>query len=218
MEPGPSKVAEILAGYLIPSACREEILGDMRERYRSGWGYCLEAAQVIPCAIYSRVCRTTDGVMALMQAGSMYTAFLIAAKCFDAAAISEKYGLARLAIPPVIVLAVMSLADAYSNPRKRWLLKPLFAPTLGFAAAYIEQQMYRQWSLPVSVFAWGSGAGLLLVWTLRLAIPAITDRPQAVNAPAFWRKLELVPLSFSAKSALVPGGILLLVIVYLLIR
>ena len=49
MESGPSKVAETIAGWLIPPACREEILGDMRERYQSGLRYFLEAAHVIPC-------------------------------------------------------------------------------------------------------------------------------------------------------------------------
>ena len=216
MESGPSKIAERIAGGLVPPACREEILGDMRERYRSGLRYFLEAAHVIPCVIYSRICRTTDAVLALMEVASMYTAFVLVANGFDPVLILDRSGLARLAIPPAIVLATMSLADAYSNPQRRWPLKPLVAPTLGFTVAYIEQAIYRQWSLPLSVFAWGSGTGMLLVSSLRLAFPSIADRPQAANAPAFWQKLELVPLSLSPKSALVPCGILLIVILYLL--
>ncbi len=219
MEPGPSKVTEIIAGWLVPPACREEILGDMRERYRSGLGYFLEAVHVIPCVIYSRICRTTDNVVALMQAASMYTAFVIAAKCSDPALILDESGFAGLAIPPVIVLATMSLADAYSNPQKRWPLKLLIAPTIGFAVAWIEQSMYRHWSLPASVFAWGSATGLILISTLRLAFPPITDRPQASNTPAFWQKLEIAPLSLGSKSTLVRWGmILLVVILYLLGR
>jgi hypothetical protein len=218
MESGPSKVAEIIAGWLVPPACREEILGDMRERYRSGLRYFLEAAHLIPCVIFSRICRTTDAVLALMEVASLYTAFVIVAKYFDPVLILGRSGFARLAIPPVIVLATMSLADAYSVPQRRWPLKPLVAPTLGFAVAYTEQSMYRQWSLPPSVFAWGSGTGLLLVSTLRLEFPSIADQPQAAHAPAFWQKLELVPLSLSPKNVLVPCGILLAVILYLLGR
>ena len=103
-------------------------------------------------------------------------------------------------------------------PKKRWPLKPLVAPTFGFTVAYIEQSMYRQWSLPVSVFFWGSGTGLLLVSTLRLAFPSIAGQPQAAHALAFWQKLELVPFWLSAKSILVPCGILLAAILYLLGR
>lgn len=218
MESGPSKVAETIAGYLLPPACREEILGDMRERYRSRFGYFLEALDVIPCVIYSRICRTIDAVVALMEAASMYTAFVIAARCVDVTLLSAKGGFARLAIPPIVVLAVMSIADAYSDPKRRWPLKALLAPTLGFAIAYIEQSMYRQWALPISVLAWGSGAGLLFVSTLRLTFPPIADRPQAANVPAFWQKLELAPLSLNPRSALLPCGILLAVILYLLGR
>jgi hypothetical protein len=218
MESGPSKVAETIAGYLLPPACREEILGDMRERYRSRFGYFLEALHEVPCVIYSRICRTTDAVVALMEAASMYTAFVIAAKCVDVTLLSAQSGFARLAIPPMVVLAVMSVADAYSDPQRRRPLRPLFAPTLGFAVAYFEQLMYRQWSLPMSVFAWGSGTGLLLVSTLRLIFPPIADRPQAANVPAFWQKLELATLSLNPRSALVPCGILLAVLLYLLVR
>ena len=218
MESGPSKVAETIVGYLLPPACREEILGDMRERHRSGLGYFAEALQVIPLVIYSRIRRTTDAVVALMEVASMYTAFVVVANWVDPTLISADSGLARLAIPSAVVLAVMSLADAYSDPQRRWPLKPLFAPTLGFAVAYIEQSIYVQWSLPASVFAWGSGTGLIFVSTLRVAFPPVTDRRQAANAPAFWQKLNLAPLSLSRKSALVPCAILLAAILYLLGR
>lgn len=218
MESGPSKVAETIVGYLLPPACREEILGDMRERYRSRFGYFLEALHVVPCVIYSRICRTADLVVAFMQAASMYTAFVIAARCVDVTLLSAESGFARLAIPPIVVLAVMSVVDAYSDPKRRWPLKPLFAPSLGFTIAYIEQSKYRQWSLPMSVFAWGSGTALLLVSTLRLTFPPIAHRPQAANVPAFWQKLELAPLSLSPRRALVPCGILVAVILYLLVR
>jgi hypothetical protein len=216
MESGPSKVAETIAGYLLPPACREEILGDMRERYRSALGYFVDALQMIPCVIYSRICRTTDAVIALMEVASMYTAFVLAAKWFDSTLISANSGLARLAIPPVVVLVVICVADAYSTPQRRWPLKPLFAPILGFTVAYLEQSIHRQWTLPASVFALGSGTGLLFASTLRLAFPPITDRPHAAKVPAFWQKLELAPLSLSPKSALVPCGILLIVILCLL--
>jgi hypothetical protein len=218
MESGPSKVAETIVGCLLPPACREEILGDLRERHRSGLGYFVEALHVIPLVIYSRIRRTTDAVVALMEVASMYTAFVVVANWVDPTLISADSGLARLAIPSAVVLAVMSLADAYSDPQRRWPLKPLFAPTLGFAVAYIEQSMYVQWSLPASVFAWGSGTGLIFVSTLRVAFPPVTDRPQAANAPAFWQKLELSPFSLSRKSALVPCAILLAAILYLLGR
>jgi len=218
MESGPSKIAELIAKWLLPPASREEILGDMRERHRSELRYLLEAAQVIPCAIYSRIRRTTDGMIALIETTALYTAFVIVAKFRDPLLILARSGLARLMIPPLIVLAMVSLADAYGDPARRWPLKPLFAPVLGFTVAYAGQWMYRRWSLPAPVFAWGSGTGLLLVATLRVAFSPIADRPHAAKAPAYWQKLELAPLSLNPKSALVPCVIVLAAILYMLAR
>ncbi len=98
MESGPSKIGEAIARWLVPPACCEEVLGDMRERHQRSAPYLLEAAQVIPCVIYSRICRTTDAVVALMEALSMYTAFVIAAWSLDRALLSDQRGFARLAI------------------------------------------------------------------------------------------------------------------------
>jgi hypothetical protein len=221
MESGPSKISEVIAGWLIPPACREEVLGDMRERHQGSAPYLLEAAYLIPCVIYSRICRTTDAVVALTEAVSMYTAFAMAAWWLDRAALMDQRGFVRLAIPPAIFLAATILADAYSNPKRRWqlkrlLLKPLFGPMLGFALSYAVQSMLGQWAIPASVLAWGSGISLLLISTLRLAFPPIADQPQAANAPAFWQKLEFAPLPFWLKGAVFPAAIMLAVILYLL--
>jgi len=213
VESGPTKVAETIAGWLLPPACREEILGDMRERYRSGPDYFFEALHLIPSMVYSRICRTTDPVVALMEGLSMFTAFVIAARCFDAVLIFARDGYARLALPAVVALAGMSLADAYSDPRRRWPLKPLLAPALGFAAAYVQQSMYRRWSLPANVMGWGTVVSYMLVSTIRLLFPPPAERPQAARIPASWQKLELAPLPRIPKSLLVP--ILLAVILYL---
>ena len=218
MESGPSKISEAVTWWLVPPACREEILGDMRERYQGPARYFLEAAHVIPCVIHSRICRTTDAVVALMEAASMYTAFLMATWWLDRAMLLNARTFAHLAIPPAIFLAATILADAYSDPQKRRPLKPLFGPAIGFALAYIVQSTQNRWALPPSVFAWGSALSFLLVSTLRLTFPPITERPQAANAPAFWQKLELAPPSLGLKIALLPCGVLLAVILYLLVK
>jgi hypothetical protein len=132
----------------------------------------------------------------------------------DHALLLNQQGFTRLAIPTAILLAAIILADAYSNPKKRWPLKPLFGPILGFALAYLVQ--LSPWALPAPVLAWGGGISVLLVSTLRLTFPPVTDRPQAANAPAYWQKLELLPLSPGLKSGLLPCAILLAVILYLL--
>jgi hypothetical protein len=147
-----------------------------------------------------------------MEALTMYTAFVIAAWSLDRTLLSDQRGFARLAIPAVICLAATILGDAYSNPQRRWLLQPIAAPTLGFTFAFIVQSMVKRWALPAPVFAWGSAVSLLLVATLRLIFPPVTDRPQVAKIPTYWQKLEISPLSLDLKSILLSCGVLLAVI------
>jgi len=64
MESGPSKIVEALVHWLLPPACREEVLGEMRERNGSSAQYLIEATCTVPSVIYSRIRRTTDAVLA----------------------------------------------------------------------------------------------------------------------------------------------------------
>ena len=218
MESGPPKIIEKLVAWLIPPASREEVLGDLRERNETTTQFLFEAAYTIPFVIYSRIRRTTDAVVALMQAGSMYTAFVMSAAWLDRGLLANERGFARLAIPPVVALAVLMLADAYSNPKRRWPLKPVFAVILAMGAALGCEVWLDRWSLPADVLSWGLGMSALIVSTLRLIFPPVTERPQAAHAPAFWQKLELTPLGLRLKDAIVPVGILLVLIFYLLRR
>jgi hypothetical protein len=216
MESGPPKIIETLLGWLIPPASREEVLGDLRERYENPARYLAEAVHAVPCVIYSRMRRTTDPVVALMQGVSMYTAFVMAASWRDRALLLDERGFLRLAIPPCVALVTLMIADAYSNPKRRWPLKPLFGAILAVGAALACEAYLDRWGLPVDVLEWGGAMSALLVSTIRLMFPPITDRPQAANMPAFWQKLELSPLALRLRDALVPAAILLVLIFYLL--
>jgi hypothetical protein len=216
MESGPSKIAEAVVYWLLPPACREEVLGDMRERNGSSAQYLVEATCIVPSVIYSRIRRTTDAVLSLMVAASMYTAFMMSAWWLDRELLFREYGYAQVAIPPAIFLVAIILADAYSNPKKRWPLKPLFGPTLGLALTYAVELNHR-WALPASVLACGAALSILLVSALRLLFPPVAERPQTAKIPALWQKLELAPPSFSLGGALLPCAVVLAIILYLAI-
>lgn len=216
MESGPSKIAESLVYWLLPPACREEVLGDMRERNQNSAQYLVEATCTVPSVIYSRILRTTDAAVTLFMAVSMYTAFVMSAWWLDPDLLSSENGFARVAIPPAIFLAAIILSDAYSDPKKRWPLKPLFGPALGFALTSALELNHR-WALPASVLASGGALSVLLASTLRLTFPPLTERPQTAKIPAFWQNLELSMPSFSLKNALLPCAVLLAIVLYLLI-
>jgi hypothetical protein len=93
MGSGPSKTAEAIVGTLIPPVCREEVLGDLHERYISPRKYVLEALRTIPLVIVSRIRRTADPQVLLMQAFAWYVSFLGAAWLRDRAFLNEPWDL-----------------------------------------------------------------------------------------------------------------------------
>jgi hypothetical protein len=190
MAPGPSPVVEKVAGFFIPPACREEVLGDLRERYRGPAQYFFDAVTAIPCVIYSRIRRTTDAVLILVEWMSIYAMLVFATLWLNRATLLEQWSYLRLAIPPTIILAVTTLVDAYADPRKR-RFDPLIGPGVGLGVACAFTYMGLP-GLPVFVFNLGGFAGTLIVATLRVMFPPIADQPVAAKIPAFWRRLELV--------------------------
>lgn len=54
----PHPVLEAVAGALIPHRRRDEILGDLCERYTSVWRYMFDALQVVPAVVLSETLRS----------------------------------------------------------------------------------------------------------------------------------------------------------------
>jgi hypothetical protein len=79
MYSGPSKIAEAIVSVLIPPACREEVIGDLHERFKSSSQYAVDALRTVPLVIISRIRRTADPQMLLIQAFALYMSFLGAA-------------------------------------------------------------------------------------------------------------------------------------------
>jgi hypothetical protein len=187
MESGPPKIIQLL----IPPACREEVLGDLREE-SAGLGKMLHTAFYV---LLSRVRRTSDPVVLLMEALALYTAFVVVAGWTQPVLLFDPAGLLALAIPPAAMLVVLILSDAYSDPKKKSLYKPMQAVILGAvfaAAAGIE-------FLPRLVLMMGTGFGALLILPIRTIFPPVTERAHAAKIPAMWQKLELAPVAGFAK-------------------
>lgn len=185
---------ERAVGLLIPAASREEVLGDMRERCGSTYEFLGEASHVVPLVIVSRVMRTSDPLLLLMEAVMAFTAFFTAAWWLERTMLYSEWGLVRLAIPVTGMLLALMLADAYSDPKKRWAMRPMVGPVLGIGLAFAADRSMGQWELPRLVMLWGVGMGMLLVSTMRMMFPPAADQLQAARIPAFWLKLAAVSL------------------------
>src|SRR5689334_16160478 len=116
MRPHPSKTAEAAVAVFVPPACRAEVVGDLYERYRSPGQYGMDAVRTIPLVILSRIRRTADSQVVVMQALALYASFLGAAWLKDRAFLSGDWGLFRLAIPAGMAMLGLILEDAYAKP------------------------------------------------------------------------------------------------------
>ena len=104
---------EAIVGMLLPPACREEVLGDLCERFTGPGQYIGSALCVIPWVILSRIRRTTDVLLLATEALLIYGSFLVAAWYTDRALLMSEGGLLRLAIPTAIQLAGLMLHRAW---------------------------------------------------------------------------------------------------------
>jgi hypothetical protein len=192
MNSGPSKTAEAIVAVFVPPACREEVLGDLHERYSSSGQYGLDAVRTIPLVIISRIRRTADPQVLLMQAFALYASFLGAAWLKDRALLSEQWGLLRLAIPAGMAMVGLILEDAYSKPVRRSPLKLARGPVLGLGLALASQGMFRisnpDLALPSWITFYGCALSLLLSSAVRMSFPPATDQLQGANVPADWLK------------------------------
>jgi hypothetical protein len=215
--PAPPRALETLVGLFIPPACREVVLGDLHERYilrlrtpRASGGllpYLADVLVTVPLVILSRIRRTTDFQVLLMEAFVLYLSFWGAAKFMDAAFLGDRFGLLRLAIPAATALLALMLEDAYAMPGRPWPMKAIRAPVFGLGMAVLSQWMLPvdnpELRLPRWILWCGTGTGLLLVAAARMLFPPPADRPQGAasdagqNGPAFWMQLASEPVRLS---------------------
>lgn len=203
----PPKIIEKVLSVIIPPACREEVLGDLYEGCGSSGEYIREALRVVPMVILSRIRRTADSQVLLMQATALYLSFLGAAWYQGKAFLFEDSGLLRLSIPPLWVLFGLIFDDVYTYSDKRSLLKRMRGPVIGFGFAYLSQVTLsadnRTLALPPQVMYFGSAAGLLFSIGLRYLFPPVIDRPAGAGAPALWLKHTAEPFRIAPQIILI---------------
>jgi hypothetical protein len=109
METGPPEVIERFVRALTPAACREHVLGDLRERYSSPTRYLRDALNTIPFVVGSGMRRVFHpGLSAIAAAifwGMVYQGPL-----------QPGWGILLALIPALLSVAALVLRDVYRIP------------------------------------------------------------------------------------------------------
>ena len=169
MESGPPRMMEVLFWLLLPPACREEVLGDLHERYRGPGHYFLEGCTTVPMAILSRIRRTTEPGLLLLEAMVLYLALTAGALVSGQTRfLTEQNGYFKLAVLIVMALLALVVVDAYATLGVRLALAPVAA--LGALLFQFRLQATNpELAIPsFRMILLGSLAGMLLVAALRL--------------------------------------------------
>ncbi len=128
--------AEGFAGWFLPPACREEVLGDLFESCASVRRYLASATQVVPRVILSQIRRNTDLHVFLFTALAIVYSFA-----------AGSYGLAtdidhrilRLAIPTIPTLLALLIRNGFAPLVERRLHAVTFDIGMAMAAAALSQ-------------------------------------------------------------------------------
>jgi len=171
----PPKAIEALVAILLPPACREEVLGDLHERFISPRHYISDAVFTVPCVVASRIRRTTDLQVFAMEAFAVYVSFLCAAwQWAGRAFLGEQRGLVRLAIPTVAALIALVLRRAYAVPGRRSRWAPFLDAACGAGGAALSQaalwNIGRELVLPLWILISGGATTVLLLAALRMVL------------------------------------------------
>lgn len=194
--PGLSPRLEAIVEVFIPPACREEVLGDMREKYASPMQYIGLAMCVVPCVIFSRIRRTSDPLMRLTEGLLIYGSFLAATWYTDRSLLVKPEGFLWVALPTAANLADLMFADLWRGG-SQWPVRLVFGTALGIGIAFN----------PI-----GECACTLLVMCLH-TLPEL--RLNQASGPSVQADRKVLDRSAAAKSALTALAAMALAVLFL---
>ena len=193
MEALPPELISRAVGILIPSCVREEVTGDLCERYKSPMQYTKEVVAMLPHLIASQIRRNTNVPMFGVQAFLLFFCFGGSVAAGDVAAIDVPRWL-RAAVPTLVALGALLLRDAYRENAQRSAWKAtldvltvivcVLASQAALVALSGAERLSADWVLsPRRAFV--AGAGLPMLFCLRLAaiyrLPSMSDEISQVD-------------------------------------
>jgi len=188
----PPEIIEDAVGWLLPSACREEVLGDLCEQYVNAARYAVNTLTVAPRVILSQIRRNTD--VRVFLATSCAICYSFAAGSADSSLRdfplhADALTLLRVAIPTVAALLVLLMRNGYADSEARRLR----AITLDVAvamgvAAFTQFALVAALRSDLMLTRWCPSEGTVMGWLFTILLRAIF--PPEMRMPAPMRSSE----------------------------
>jgi hypothetical protein len=179
MKEGPPRKIETLVAMLVPPARREEVLGDLRERYANPRQYVTDAIRTVPLVVASQIRRTTDLGVLFLEAFALYFCFFagtLRLHLGGAPLMLEEPRALSILIPTAIALAALRFVDAYSNGRKRSTLKLILGTATAVSFAFLSEAALSlarfDMAISSSALFRGGAFAVALLSMLRTAFPS----------------------------------------------
>ena len=170
----PLEIVEDLVGWMLPPACREEVLGDLYERCGNVSQYAASAMVVTPRVIWSQIRRNTDAMVFLLTACGI--GFSFAAGSNDLPEDVNGWTLLRVAIPAVAALLVLLVRNGYAEAETRRQRAITLDVAAAMGVAWMTQAVLifvsrSDLALPDWLPTAGAAFGWLFVIVLRALFP-----------------------------------------------
>jgi hypothetical protein len=192
----PPHILERMIGLFIPPSRREDVLGDLRERYAGLWRYIGESIRTTPMVIFGAIRRATDPQLFLMEALLLYVSFLSALWYMNRAMLNDQWGLLRPAIPAAIAIAILLLYDAWAPPEKLAPFRTAVRVVVALGIACLGQIA----ALPREIAVFGAGIAALLVSTGRMIfLPGAGLQQRVAGADQSSQKIAPAEISKTAR-------------------
>ena len=170
----PPRKLERLVALLVPPARREEVLGDLYERYKSPAQYAADAAVTVPQILASQIRRTSDPGVVLLEALALYFCFFPTDGRPGAAGFFQQPQLLRILIQVACGLFGLRLADAYMTARS--LRQLSLRATTGAGLACLSQIALSAARPDLALSSWAlfrdGGLALMALSLMQMANPA----------------------------------------------
>jgi hypothetical protein len=197
MEARPPALIQWLVGILTPPPCREYVLGDLYERYRSSWLYALDALRTIPFVVGSQIRRKSSAPFLAIQALCVFACLMddTPSKILDSV------------VATAAALGIIVLRDTYRGREPRWPRAAFTDAIVAGGSAFVSLTVFAAivpFGLSPSQAFWDAFIplfGLRMIWL-----------PQSRNQPSYRKRIRYVAVLagwttlFGFAASVIAGG------------